>query len=104
MPDESHWGTFFNPECIVGKLDCAGSIDVVEFGCGYGQFTFPAAKLVGGKVHALDIDPRMVEVTRLRAEKAGLANVVVEERDFLADGCGRPAGTVGYAIDSLRNS
>ena len=98
MPDESYWGTFFNPECIVGKLDCTGSIDVVEFGCGYGHFTIPAAKLVGGKVYALDIDPQMVEVTRRRAEKAGLDNLVVEERDVLADGCGRPDGSVGYVM------
>jgi len=27
-----------------------------------------------------------------------LANVVGEERDFLADGCGRPDCTVGYAM------
>ena len=98
MPDESSWGTFFNPECIVGKLDCTGAIDVVEFGCGYGHFTLPAAKSVGGTVYALDIDPQMVEVTRRRAANAGLTNVVVEERDFLADGCGRPDGSAGFAM------
>ena len=98
MPDESSWGTFFDPECIVGRLDCTGPIDVVEFGCGYGHFTIPAAKRVGGKVYALDIDPQMVDVTRRHAEEAGLANVVVEERDFLADGCGRADGSVGYAV------
>jgi hypothetical protein len=34
MPDEVYWQSFFNPECIVSKLDCFGG-DVVEFGCGY---------------------------------------------------------------------
>ena len=98
MPDESYWGTFFNPECIVGKLDCAGPIDVVEFGCGYGLFTIPTARLVSGTVYALDIDPQMTEATKGRAAKAGANNVVVEERDFLAHGCGRPDGSAGYAM------
>ena len=98
MPDAAYWQTFFNPECIVGKLDCRGPIDAVEFGCGYGLFTVPVAKLVAGTVYALDIDPEMVAATAARATAAGLANVVAEERDFLADGCGRPDGSAGYAL------
>ena len=98
MPDEAYWETFFNPVCIVGKLDCAGPIDVVEFGCGYGLFTIPAAELVSGSVYALDIDPAMVIATVERALAAGVHNVVAEERDFITDGCGRPDGSVGYAM------
>lgn len=96
MPDEAYWQTFFDPGCVVGRLDCGGPGDVVEFGCGYGLFTVPAARLVSGTVYALDIDPRMVAATRTAA--AGLPNVVVQECDFLAGGCGRPAGTAGYAM------
>ena len=64
MPDESDWETFFNPACRLVRLDCAGACgDVVEFGCGYGTFTLPAAGLVSGRVIALDIEPRMVAIT-----------------------------------------
>ena len=98
MPDEAYWETFFNPGCIVGKLDCTGPIDVVEFGCGYGLFTIPAAELVSGTVYALDIDPAMVVATEERAVAASVRNVVAEERDFIADGCGRPNGSVGYVM------
>lgn len=98
MPDEAYWTTFFNPDCIIGRLDCKGAMDVVEFGCGYGLFTVPAAESVTGTVYALDIDPRMVEATAVRAAKAGVTNVVAEVRDFLADGSGRPDGNVGYAM------
>jgi len=98
MPDEAYWETFFNPVCIVGKLDCAGPIDVVEFGCGYGLFTIPAAELVSGNVYALDIDPAMVIATAERALAAGVRNVVAKERDFITDGCGRPDGSIGYAM------
>ena len=97
MPDEAYWQTFFNPECIVSKLDCFGG-DVVEFGCGYGLFTVPAARLVSGTVYALDIEPEMVAATNARAADARCLNVIAQERDFLADGCGRPDSSVAYAM------
>ncbi|MBX9578813.1 MAG: class I SAM-dependent methyltransferase [Gemmataceae bacterium] len=98
MPDAGSWGTFFNPECIVGRLDCAGHLDVVEFGCGYGLFTVPAARAVTGTVYALDIDPDMVAATAALAARNGLSNVRAEERDFLAHGSGRPDASAGYAM------
>jgi SAM-dependent methyltransferase len=99
MPDESHWDTFFNPACMVAKLDCAGVVgEVVEFGCGYGTFTLPAAELVGGRVLALDIDPEMVAATAEKAAAVGLSNVAAEVRDFVAAGCGVPDGRAGYAM------
>ena len=98
MPDEAYWQTFFNPECIVSKLDCHGTGDVVEFGCGYGLFTVPAARLISGTVYALDIEPQMVAATMVRTAEAGCANVVAQERDFLADGCGRPDASAAYVM------
>lgn len=98
MPDADSWGTFFNPECIVARLGCAGPLDVVEFGCGYGLFTVPAALAVTGTVYALDIDAEMVAATASAAAINGLSNVWVEERDFLADGSGRPDASAGYAM------
>ncbi|HEX3150110.1 MAG TPA: class I SAM-dependent methyltransferase [Gemmataceae bacterium] len=84
---------------MVAKLDCTGPCgDVVEFGCGYGTFTIPAARLIEGRVLALDIEPDMVAATTRRAEAVGLSNVIAEVRDFVADGCGVPAGRAGYAM------
>ena len=84
---------------MLERLDCAGPRgDVVEFGCGYGLFTVAAAELVRGTVFALDIEPAMVAATEARVREAGLANVRVECRDFLADGCGRPDASVSYAM------
>jgi SAM-dependent methyltransferase len=96
MPDEAYWETFFDARCILAKLDCGGDGDAVEFGCGYGTFTAPAAGMTAGTVYALDIDPAMVRATEARC--AGLRNVVAAERDFVADGCGRPAGIARYAM------
>lgn len=98
MPDAAYWETFFNPDCMVSRLDCAGAHDVVEFGCGYGTFTVPAAKTVSGRVIALDIDPAMVASTASNATAAGLSNVSARVRDFIAEGSGIPDAQAGYAM------
>ncbi len=84
---------------MVEKLGCTGPCgDVVEFGCGYGTFTLPAARAVTGRVFALDIEPELVAATASKAREAGLANVTGVVRDFLVDGCGLPDGVAGYAM------
>lgn len=84
---------------MLAKLDCTGPCgEVVEFGCGYGTFTLPAAELVEGRVLALDIEPEMVAATAQKAAVAGLPNVVAKVRDFVAAGCGVPDGRAGYAM------
>src|SRR3954471_8958195 len=99
MPVQEHWETFFDAPCIVRKLDCAGSrLGLVEFGCGYGQFTIPAARIAGGPVFALDIEPGMVATPGEKVRAAGLSNVSVELRDFVEDGSGRPDSSVDYVM------
>ena len=99
MPDESMWSSFFSPEQTLAKLGLTGSCgDVVDFGCGYGTFTIPVARMVRGTVHALDIETDMVEATRRKAEEAGLSNVLVERRDFVADGTGLADTSVDYVM------
>ncbi len=97
MPDESVWAGFFRPEEVLQKLglqpDCG---DVVDFGCGYGTFTLPGARIVRGTVHALDIELEMVAATKAKAEN--LRNVRVHHRDFVAAGSGLPDRSVGYAM------
>lgn len=99
MPEATYWESFFHPACVLAKLDCADLIgDVVEFGCGYGTFTIPAAETTKGRVWALDIEPEMVAATARRAAVANVANVVAMVRDFVADGCGVPDGQAGYVM------
>lgn len=99
MPDEGKWAGFFDPEKVLRELglspDCR---DVVEFGCGYGTFTIPAATIASGTVHAMDIEPGMVAATREKAEAAGLDNLRAVVRDFVAGGTGLPDGSVDYAM------
>ena len=99
MPDEQMWKGFFDPAAILAKLGLTGSMgDAVEFGCGYGIFTIPAARIVAETVHALDIEPEMIAATKQKAEDAGLANVRTYLRDFVAQGTGLPDASVDYAM------
>jgi ubiquinone/menaquinone biosynthesis C-methylase UbiE len=99
MPEEAMWREFFDAEVILRSLGLTPSCrDVVEFGCGYGTFTIPAARIVRGTVHALDIEPDMIAATQTKAEAEGLWNVRVHLRDFVAEGTGLPSASVEYAM------
>jgi SAM-dependent methyltransferase len=99
MPAVDQWESYFDPAGILDSLGVRHlSGDAVEFGCGYGTFTVAVAPRVSGTVVALDIDPVMVTATSTRVSQAGLKNVVAEQRDFVADGCGREPQSVSVAL------
>ena len=72
--------------------------NVVEFGCGHGTFTIPAARITTGTVHAFDIEQSMIEETRHKAEAAGCLNVSLYLRDFVADGTGLADSFADYVM------
>ena len=84
-------GAFFDPACVLAKLDCAGAIGDVTF-------TIPGAHMIESCVLAFDIEPEMVAVTVAKPSAADLSNVFTEVRDVVADGCGVPDGEAGYAM------
>lgn len=50
---------------------------LLDYGCGPGSFTIPAARIVGtrGKVYALDCFPRQLEIVAEKSRKEGLTNI-----------------------------
>lgn len=50
---------------------------VLDFGCGPGYYTIPAAQMVGdkGRVYALDLHHLALRSVEARARKAGLSNI-----------------------------
>lgn len=99
MPDEQTWAGFFDPALVLAKLDLGPACgDVVEFGCGYGTFTIPAARVVSGTVYAIDIEQEMVQATQARAASEGLANIQVTLRDFVAAGTGLGDESIDYVM------
>jgi SAM-dependent methyltransferase len=99
MPAVDQWESYFD---VVGILDSLGCRDLtgdaIEFGCGYGTFTIPLARRNPGTIFALDIEPDMVAATVARALRAGLKNIIVEQRDFVARGCGRESESAGLVL------
>ena len=63
-----------NPATILGPYVRHG-MTVFEPGPGMGFFTLELARMVGpaGRVIAVDVQPRMIESLKRRAEKSGLA-------------------------------
>jgi len=100
MPDEDYWDSFFQPEGILDRMlvTQGGCYNLLEFGCGYGTFSLPAAKRTQGTVTALDIEPVMVELVAERAKADGLLNVRTEMRDFVEHGTGAPDCSQGHAM------
>ncbi len=99
MPDRDIWKKFFDPLKIITTLGITDQTgDVAEFGCGYGTFTFPAARTISGTVHALDIEPRLIQVVREEAKRQNLKNVNFVLRDFTADGSGLEDQSFDYVM------
>ena len=56
MPDESYWESLFDVPLIVTRLGIDRFHDVAELGCGYGTFSIPVAKAIGGTLYTFDVD------------------------------------------------
>lgn len=99
MPDQNMWEKFFDAEKTLATLGLDKQInDVAEFGCGYGTFTIPAAKVIKGKIYALDIDPKVIQTTEKKARSFKLDNVITVLRDFMIEGSGLEDNSVDYVM------
>jgi len=99
MPPEEMWSGFFDPFTVLKKLGLTANCrDVLEFGCGYGTFTIPAAQIIHGSIHALDIDAQMIEAANAKVLSSKLPNVNLQLRDFVSDGTGMPDDSIDYVM------
>jgi len=99
MPAVEQWESYFDVDGVLDFLGCRDvGGDVIEFGCGYGTFTIPLAQRIHGRVFALDIDPLMVAATAARTLQADLKNIIVEQRDFVSQGCGREPSSADLVL------
>lgn len=95
MPEEGWWEKLFDVPLVLERLGIHPGIgDVVEVGCGYGTFTVPVARSIGGRVFAFDLEADMVARTQHRVREAALANVLCRQRDVVVDGYGLPCESV----------
>jgi len=63
---------------VMADLGIRSGQVVLDFGCGTGTYTIPAARLVGrnGKVYALDISKRSLNKMENESRKGGLNNII----------------------------
>ena len=66
---------FHNPDKIFSKYVKPG-MKVIDIGCGLGYFSIGMARMIGttGKVIAVDLQQKMLDILMQRANKAGVAD------------------------------
>jgi len=112
--DVEHWVKVFDdperdawqkPAAVVQALALATGMSVADLGAGTGYFSpyLSAAVGDGGTVYALEVEPKLVEHLKDRAEKGRLRNVV--PLLALAADAGLPAGGVDLIliVDTLHH-
>jgi ubiquinone/menaquinone biosynthesis C-methylase UbiE len=99
MPKEEEWNKFFDPPKILSLLGLnQNAVDLADFGCGYGTFAIPAARIIRGKIYAFDIEPEMIEATKKKARELCLDNVQAVLRDFILEGSGLKGSSVDFVM------
>ncbi|WP_227010609.1 class I SAM-dependent methyltransferase [Pelagibius marinus] len=72
MPDRDWWQALWpDPEGVLRRLGIQAGLTVADLCCGDGYFTAPLARLVEGRVYAVDLDPAMLARARTEVERAG---------------------------------
>ena len=68
---------FRKPADLIETLGISQGDYVLDFGCGIGSYSIPAAKRVGdnGRIYALDVHPVAIERVQKRVKKENLTNI-----------------------------
>ncbi len=87
LPSESEWKRYFPfPKKTLKALGLKKGMVIADLGCGYGTFAIPAAEIVGkkGRVYAVDLDPKMIDLVSSKSKLRDLKNVIVVVDDITA--------------------
>lgn len=72
MPDRDWWTVLWpDPEAVLRQLGVQPDMTVLDLCCGDGYFTAPLAKLVSGRLYALDLDPAMIDRAKTEVARQG---------------------------------
>lgn len=99
MPDAEMWDSFFDPEVVLTELGLMRNVqDAVDFGCGYGTFSIPAARRIQGMLYGFDIEPGMIVECERRARREKIRNTKFCLRDFIDKGSGLEPTSVDFVM------
>ncbi len=88
---------FFRPrEEVLKEVGIKPGFYILDYGCGSGGYTIPAAQMVGesGKIYALDVHPLAVQMVQSRAARKKLTNI----ETILSDGA---TGLPDHSLDAV---
>jgi len=101
MPGEMEFREWLadNASMVLRQIGVRAGQTVLDFGCGPGIFTIPAAEIVGdvGAMIALDVRPQPLERVREKALAAGLDNI----RTTLEEGPDLSTGLPSESVDVI---
>ncbi|MEA2051717.1 MAG: methyltransferase domain-containing protein [Euryarchaeota archaeon] len=88
---------FKKPERTLREMELKKGQTILDYGCGIGSFSIPAAKLVGddGIVYALDIHPLAIRAVEKEIKKKRIANI---KTILSAQETGLPDGSVDVVL------
>jgi ubiquinone/menaquinone biosynthesis C-methylase UbiE len=94
---------FRNPADKLKKAPLKQGMTVIDYACGPGRYTIPAAKMVGptGKVYALDIQPLAVNIVKREAASQALTNIEALLIDSFNTGLPDATAEVVLLIDAI---
>lgn len=88
MPSRDWWAALFpDPSGLLRTLGVREGMTALDLCCGDGYFTAPLARIVGGRVYALDFDSDLIARARGEAEYQGVTVrqwITADARDLAA--------------------
>lgn len=83
-------------DAFLRRAGVSAGMRVLELGCGIGEVSLIAARLVGphGQVHCIDVDGQALEIARGRARSAGHDHVTFEQVGVLEHSPAKPYDAV----------
>ena len=95
MPDRDWWSALWpDPEGVLGLIGVRTGMSVLDLCCGDGYFTAPLARIAGGRVYALDLDPAMIEQARAEVEGQGATDI-----EWICADAGEIASRIAEKLD-----
>ncbi|EPG66567.1 methyltransferase domain-containing protein [Leptospira wolffii] len=99
MPDAKYWDSLFDLPLVLEKMDLLNVRGrIVEFGSGYGTFTFPLAKENKSEILAYEIEESLVFDLERDANRLGLDNIHPIKKDIVEEGTGLGGDFVDYVM------
>lgn len=82
MPDPDWWQALWSdPLDVLRKVGFEEGMTAVDLCCGDGLFTAPMSALLGGRVYAVDLDPKILALAKLAVKGAGAPSCTWIEGD-----------------------